>query len=500
MAIIGFGKLNRFYLLILWSSLLKVLINIFFKVVIQENIHNKNISILKSPVLNDHIFVRFIYYYFGFIVLGLIYAKVVTINQEFFSNSIYREKWRRSLFSILLVVIIYIIYEMLTFYVNQKNMAFTYFWVLELFFIHFLLSKKENLKLFRHQKLSFAIILLFSFGTNFVSSFLRQCEYPIIDPDEYVNKTNNTSPRMIEIVKRSIIKANEEGTKACSNKYNILLLDEYFEYFIALVALGYLISSFLKSYSGIKLKPILNQDFMPIDLIIILIGICGFVLNSILLIITSNFPCGKDKFAEHLCSSVLDDEEETSSVYYFDSLLSYYVALRDDLYPRDDIEFRYRGPKDIIIEIIVSIIFLPICGFYKMRFDLSIIKELGVFHLLIPEAIYQLVIGCYQIIYKIINKIIDGTQITQFIFFTISQVFALIGILIYIEIIELRFCKLDEDIKKNIAIRAKEDAEDPENIERTSEMSTFPLANTLLDNNNEDKKNDDRASYNPDYF
>lgn len=33
-----------------------------------------------------------------------------------------------------------------------------------------------------------------------------------------------------------------------------------------------------------------------------------------------------------------------------------------------------------------------------MRLDLSIIKEFGVFHLLIPEIIYQFVIDIYKIV------------------------------------------------------------------------------------------------------
>ena len=99
---------------------------------------------------------------------------------------------------------------------------------------------------------------------------------------------------------------------------------------------------------------------------------------------------------------------------------------------------------------------------------LSKIKELGVFHLLIPEVIYQFVIDCYIIIYKIANKIIDKTQITQFILIIISQSFALIGILIYLELIELRFCKLDKNIKKNISLRANED------IEEILEPESFP--------------------------
>ena len=61
-------------------------------------------------------------------------------------------------------------------------MACVNFWVLQIFFIHFILYRKEKLKLYSHQKLSFAIILLLSFGIYFVSSFLKQCEYLNQDP------------------------------------------------------------------------------------------------------------------------------------------------------------------------------------------------------------------------------------------------------------------------------------------------------------------------------
>jgi len=57
-----------------------------------------------------------------------------------------------------------------------------------------------------------------------------------------------------------------------------------------------------------------------------------------------------------------------------------------------------------------------------------------------------------------------------------------------LEIIELRFCKLDKNIKKNISLRADEDVEDPEDIEEISEMKPFPIRDSILDNNNEDKK------------
>jgi len=412
MGIIGFGKFNRFYWLILFSALFEILINIFFKVEIQKMMINENISILKSPLLNDHIFVRFIYYYFGFIILGSIYAKALPTNKEFFNDEIFKEKNKRSLLSILLAVIIYIIYEILTFYIDQRNMAFVNFWVFQIFFIHFFLSRKENLKLYSHQKLSFAIILFLSFGTNFVSSFFRQCEYPIQDPnyldEDFINRTKIFPPKVREklnrTVKESIITANEKGNRACSNKYNVFLLDNNFVYFIVLAAFGYLISSILKTYSGVKFKSIINQNFITIDKIIILMGIFGLLLNIIFLFISSLIPCENNDYYHNFCSLVKNDSisEETdndkgNSTYYFDNFLDYIANIKGDLFPKDEKEYRLRKPKDIILEIIFSFL-MSVFGFYKMRFDLSIIKMLGVFHLLVPEVIYQFVIDFYIII------------------------------------------------------------------------------------------------------
>ena len=56
--------------------------------------------------------------------------------------------------------------------------------------------------MYSHQKLSFAIILFLSFGTNFISSFLKQCEYPNQDPNKidesFMNKTKIFPPKIIE--------------------------------------------------------------------------------------------------------------------------------------------------------------------------------------------------------------------------------------------------------------------------------------------------------------
>ena len=483
-------------MVILCSALLKFSISLLFKIEFQRYVDNVNISLLEYPVLNEHIFVRFIYYYFGFVFLGSIFSKVLNINREYIENDIFKKENSKALPPLFLIIIIFIIYEMFFFYLDQRSMAFVNFWMLEIFFIHIFLSKTENLKLYSHQILSFGIILLLSFGPNLVSSFFRQCEYPNQDPnnidDAFINLTKNIDPNELpfieeiinETIRFSINKANEKGNKACSNKYNIFLLDNNFGYFIALIAIGYLVASLLKSYSLVKLKLIKKKKFVSSDKIITLMGIFGLILNIIFLLISSFFPCGETYYSSKFCSSVKNSADKNDT-YYFDNFLNYISRIRDDLFPKDKDIKRRRSPKHIIAEIICSFIMSGI-GFAKMRIDLFIIEILGVFYLLIPEVIYQFMVDFYIIIYKFVNNIIDKTQIIQFIFIIISNLFALIGILIYLELIELRFCKLDKNINKNISLRAKEDEEDPEDLEEISEIKPFPIRDSLLDKNNED--------------
>ena len=144
-------------------------------------------------------------------------------------------------------------------------MACVNFWVIQIFFIQYILYRKEKLKLKSHQKLSFVIILLLSFGINFVSSFLKQYEYPNRDPnkidEDFINKTKIFPQKIRENITKAlqelIIKANERGNRAYSNKYNVFLLDNNFVYFIVF---GYLIALLLKPYSAVKPKSIISLN------------------------------------------------------------------------------------------------------------------------------------------------------------------------------------------------------------------------------------------------
>ena len=392
---------------------------------------------------------------------------------------------------------------MIIFYFNQNNHEGVNFWVLEIFFIHFLLFKNNKFNLYKHQILSFFIIIIFSFGIKFISSFLKQCKARIktleeIEEDykEFAERMHMTPemldmliPEIKEILINSTLENNRKEEKACKNMYNVLLLKDYFEYFIILSSLGYLLGLFLHSFSTVKFKYFIDKKYISPYLIILIIGSIGFILNIILLIISSFINCGNSIYSLNFCHAteyenktyikinetnienytniedILNNTYEDWDLnlnYYFDNFLAYKGRLNDAFHPHNGSKNNYtyiygeevRKPKDGIMEIIFSLTILPLFGFFKTTFDLFIIKELGVFHLLFPEVIYQFVKDLIIIIYKLVKGISDDIQITQFIFTGISDFFAIIGFSIYLELIQLKFCKFDYNIKENIIQRS----------------------------------------------
>ena len=176
---IGFGKFNsRFYWLILFSALMKILIDASFKFEYHNLMRIDEIAILNKPELNNHIFIRFIYYYLGFIFLGILFQKikiskqkneinykkeVKTINPDESINSVSETRTpskneqqlihrnylmeisQKSFRPLFYASILYMTYEMIIFYFNQNNHEGVNFWVLEIFFIHFLLFKIKKI-------------------------------------------------------------------------------------------------------------------------------------------------------------------------------------------------------------------------------------------------------------------------------------------------------------------------------------------------------------------
>ena len=317
-------------------------------------------------------------------------------------------------------------------------------------------------------------------------------------------------PQIKDMIINTAMESYRKGEKACKNMYNVLLLDDYFEYFIILSGILYLFGLFLHSFSAVKFKYLINDKYISPYLIVLIIGIFGLVLNIILLVISSYISCGSSNYSSHFCHAIkyknisffvineTNVENITNSSYinntyedyklitenYFDSYLAYKRRLYDDLHDKNKnsvnnntVRNKVRRPKDGILEIIFSLTILPIFGFLKTIYDLNIIKELGVFQLLIPEVIYQFAKDVIIMIYKLVKGISDKTQVKQFIFIGVSNFCAIVGIAIYLELIEIRCYGLDENIKQNIIHRSLIDKEfaleEPDNKDEGRESDLY---------------------------
>lgn len=320
--------------------------------------------------------------------------------------------------------------------------------------------------------MSFGLILIFGPLIRLISTLLPQCIYQTIqfsENDIIIKFLNET---MKEILKESIRKTNEMGKYSCKHGLAIFFMkSDYFYSFIVIAVIGYLIGFILYSYSTVHLRDLINLQFISTYSIIFIIGFFGFILNLIALIISSNIPCSSnslmkmDNRISFICPS--SKEHATNFENYFDNFFFYIHNLKDvifktqkqDLFPFEE----RKKPKDGILEIFFSFIF-PILGFFKMNFDLHIIKELGPFHLLLSEVLFQISKDFISIIYKVFDDFMDKIQINQYIFITSANLIVLIGAFIYLELIELKFCNFDKDIKNSIALRSILEMEEKEEI------------------------------------
>ena len=150
-----------------------------------------NISFIKNPVLNNHIFVYFIIYYFGYIITNIIFQRIYSrckrknqadidlslnldnrennTNANSIQNSdiiTEKNKWKKYL-----IFPFYVFSQMIIFYFNQKNYSNISFWMLEFIIIYIFRKKflEKEPTLYKHKKCG---LFFFIFGLGFIIKFI----------------------------------------------------------------------------------------------------------------------------------------------------------------------------------------------------------------------------------------------------------------------------------------------------------------------------------------
>ena len=257
-----------------------------------------------------------------------------------------------------------------------------------------------------------------------------------------------------------------------SDDYKEEIYNKYkFLYFIGIIS--YLIIITIRSYTVVKMKIFMDSRYISPTKLLIINGVIGILINIIIAIIFTYNKCATIKDIDiHLCNIVEDNSNRDEA--YLENFFIYFKILNNSKY------------YDIIIEIFTSLIGALVYSFY-IYFYILILKYLSTIHMIFYSFIYAF---CVRILSIFISMISDSNlnqkafNITIFILTVFSDISSGLGELIYCEMIELNFCNLNYNLRRNIIKRGEEDV----NVNRKA-------GNVY--NINDDEKDDESENDNP---
>ena len=197
------------------------------------------------------------------------------------------------------------------------------------------------------------------------------------------------------------------------------LLGSYF-YCLLFISL-FVILSYIYSFSRTYSKVLMQIKFISPYKLIYLFGITGLII-SLLAAIIAYF------------------------IDYEDNLPNYFSSLKAVLNEGKYYKF--------YAEIFLIIPLYSFTNFMQLTFEILTIYYLNPFYVLLINNVYYII---SEFITFMLNLSRDGLIITHFILAQLSEVFAILGYMIYLEIIELNFCGLNSNIRKAIIKKGDEE-------------------------------------------
>ena len=259
--------------------------------------------------------------------------------------------------------------------------------------------------------------------------------------------------------------------KKCENKDECSDLDNrnVFEYIkikygvivIPLLILFNELNNILRDYSWVKAKYLMDIRSLAPFVILFSIGLIGITLDIIAIAIFTNVPCNvfsnitisdfgdyinidtglKIDLSSQFCKIIDYDKNSKKLYFYFDN---FWLWIK-----------KYDKSKESRLEEFLGIPSYFIICFFLMFSHITITRYIDPNNILISKNIFYFI---DRIICIILNKA-DQEYITyaQFSILELQDLLSIISNMICIEIIELRFCKLDYELKRNIKDRGDDD-------------------------------------------
>ena len=264
------------------------------------------------------------------------------------------------------------------------------FWIFNIVFVSIYMHKYFGNKMYKHQKYSLYFIFFSNIGLLFIAA-----AFPKVD-----------------------------------NSKNIYQEHSWECIFIVII---YIIFSWISSAIKVATKKLMDLDYISPYRIIFFVGIFGSIFSLISLLFTSNIKCSDT-------SSYCGIKNANNNSTYLDSLPLYFSRLNN--------VHKKRNYKAFYLEIFLVTPLYLFSLFLEFACHILIILYLNPNYMLICDCLYYATT-------KLIGYAVKGDySVKKFCVEYIAEILALIGYTIYLEIIELKFCGLDKDLKKNIIKRS----------------------------------------------
>ena len=438
---ISFGKYNANYKFILFYILSQLAGKYLFQKELLEKIG------LDKSIISDHKLIQEMFNYLGilfFSIILLIYENFLkkernNSDSDSLSNKaesnfytkklIYKDQLKGNISLIKIVLIIFLLFlerqSLVSFYkCGLKDLDF---WMFEMFFIYIISSKIMGVPTYKHQIISVYFVIIFSCISKIISNILI-----------YFNS------------KSKIYKT-----------YEIL---------IPLGVIIFLLITYTRAYVCCKIKWLIDLKYISSYKLLVIYGLIGIIICGVASIITTYEPC-EDKIISFeemikICAykrNIIDDENKRNNTFYY---YENFIVYHDKIY-KDGNLTAFGNVCLIIMKTVVS--------FFVNLFSVLIIKNLNPLFFICARFIYYFFVRLIDMVIYAIKK--ENIKVENY-FDLLSEVFGLLGILVYTELVELNFCDLNHNLKKNIIKRSEEEVEDISDIDVDD--------NSKLNNDNDD--------------
>ena len=421
---IGIGLCSKYFLLILGTCIFRFLKESLFNF-FQINPSSQSGMFAFMPVLSGHFIISSIYTYISYIIFSLLlnlisekkskteseYKRKETLEKltSLLPKGVMQNKTANKItFSKILKTMgacsVIIIQQDFSKIIYLFEFSSFNIWTFYVVFILFFMKKYYVIQLYKHQKYSMIFVIVICSILLITATFL-----PYDSKGDYnaYQKVNNITGSYYAFIPILII-------------------------FISLTCM----TSFFITYS----KALMEIEMFPPYILILITGITGLLLNLFVLIFTSSFKCTMENFIKNIC--IVFNSEGNS---YYDNLLIYFSNLKSR-YDNDDTR------KDFFLEIFLVYPLYLIFSFLEFVCQIFSIYYLNPNYILIKDPIYFGTLRLVFLFYNI-NDLSPYMYLSQFFLLELAEIFGLLGYLVYLEILELKFCGLDSNLKRRILYR-----------------------------------------------